>query len=448
MSAGPSIPDFIVLCNPENRRHKLFQAALARLGLPRAKVIAYEDFLSGKVELRSVLTEGCVVRIESPGENFEVEKQLLALGGNASCLEAPADRARATLPAGFREHKRPHSSGGMPAVPGKDALELSFDKGRIRFLAQWFVGFRAAMNRVSEELCKFRAARVMNSPEAILGMFDKEGCHARLEAAGIPVPASLGPVSCFEEIHDRMTELGWSRVFIKPRYGSSASGVVAFARHANKMLAYSSVELARREDEAKLYNSLKVRRYEDSEDIRVIVDDLCREQVHVERWIPKGSIGGATFDLRVVVIGGEAAHRVVRTSSGPITNLHLGNKRGDVDMVRQRFGADKWEEMMRTCELAVASLPPTHYAGIDVAIDSAFRRHVILEMNAFGDLLPNALHQGLDTYSAEIMACLRSKAITSCPGRGDESRGNPSATEICVSDQIGRDSSPRPLELW
>jgi hypothetical protein len=32
------------------------------------------------------------------------------------------------------------------------------------------------------------------------------------------------------------------------------------------------------------------------------------------------------------------------------------------------------------------------------------RRPVVLEMNAFGDLLPNVLHNGLDTYSAELAA--------------------------------------------
>ena len=46
------------------------------------------------------------------------------------------------------------------------------------------------------------------------------------------------------------------------------------------------------------------------------------------------------------------------------------------------------------------------YAGIDLLIASDYRRHAVAEVNAFGDLLYGALHNGRDPYAAEIEAAL------------------------------------------
>jgi hypothetical protein len=41
-------------------------------------------------------------------------------------------------------------------------------------------------------------------------------------------------------------------------------------------------------------------------------------------------------------------------------------------------------------------------AGLDLLLTPGFRRHAVLEINAFGDLLPGIFHDGLDTYGAEV----------------------------------------------
>jgi hypothetical protein len=76
-----------VICNPENRRVELFQNALRNLGLPPARVVAYIDLLAGHVDLSAELMPAAVVRIESPGEDFEVEKALLLAGVEAAAAE-------------------------------------------------------------------------------------------------------------------------------------------------------------------------------------------------------------------------------------------------------------------------------------------------------------------------------------------------------------------------
>ena len=40
----------------------------------------------------------------------------------------------------------------------------------------------------------------------------------------------------------------------------------------------------------------------------------------------------------------------------------------------------------------------------DLLVAAGFRHHAVLEANAFGDLLPGVLSEGVDTYEAEIRA--------------------------------------------
>lgn len=121
-----------------------------------------------------------------------------------------------------------------------------------------------------------------------------------------------------------------------------------------------------------------------------------------EQWFPKAMINGRTFDLRVLVIAGECKHIVARTSRSPITNLHLGNKRGDISEIRDRVGNITWQEALSVCEQAAQVFPRCHYLAVDLMISSDHQRLAIAEINAFGDLLPGVLVNGLESYSAEI----------------------------------------------
>jgi hypothetical protein len=110
------------------------------------------------------------------------------------------------------------------------------------------------------------------------------------------------------------------------------------------------------------------------------------------------------FDLRVVVIAGRASHVVARTSRTPLTNLHLGNARGDLPAIRAAAGEERWAAAMRTCERAAACFPGSLHVGVDLMFAPGFAEHAVAEVNAFGDLLPNLLVDGRDTYAAEIAA--------------------------------------------
>ena len=83
--------------------------------------------------------------------------------------------------------------------------------------------------------------------------------------------------------------------------------------------------------------------------------------------------------------------------------MNLGNQRGDLAAVRVRLGPH-WEDIQETARRVARVFPKSLTLGLDVLIRSDFRRHAVLEVNAFGNLLPRLLDRGEDTYTAAVLA--------------------------------------------
>ncbi|MFJ4033356.1 STM4014 family protein [Streptomyces griseoluteus] len=363
---------FAVVGNPGGRRVTLFAEAVRAAGLPTPRVVPWLDVLRAG---GARFGDGEIVRVDSPGEDPEVDLLLR----------------------------------GMP------------DPTRVEGTARWYERFTAALGTL-------RGGIRLDGVEDVAVMFDKRRCHAVLSAAGVPVPASptsgsaAAPVRGWDDVRALMREHRMPRLFVKPAHGSSASGVLAVdsAGHG-RVRATTSVEL---DPEGRLFNSLKVRRYQRERDIAAIVDALAPDGLHLERWVPKASQGGRAADLRVVVVDGRATHAVVRTSAGPLTNLHLGGRRGDLAGARQAAESAglRWPEVLGICERAAACFPDTLCVGVDLLPAVGWRRALVGEVNAFGDLLPRLTGlpgggaEGLDTYAAQVAAALRRAPLTGRPG--------------------------------
>ncbi|MFE1850885.1 STM4014 family protein [Streptomyces sp. NPDC003328] len=366
MSLSPSRPAprtglrFAVVGNPENRRTSMFADAVRAAGHGTPRVLPWRDVLRG----RYAFTPGEWVRIDSPGENAEVDRLLR----------------------------------------GTD------DPARVEGTALWHRRFTAVLRDVAR--AAHRAGAVTSAdPEDVAVMFDKRRCHARLSAAGVPVPPALtGAVGGWEELKDRLKQARLARVFVKPAHGSSASGIVALETAGpGRVKATTSVETA---PDGRLYNSLRVRHYTSEPEVAALVDALVPDGIHVERWLPKASQGGRACDLRVVVVAGRATHAVVRTSRHPMTNLHLGGARGDLDAARAAITAagGRFADVLETAERAATCFPGTLCVGVDILPGAGWRRFTVGEVNAFGDLLPRLTGlpgsgaEGLDTYAAQVAA--------------------------------------------
>jgi hypothetical protein len=87
-----------------------------------------------------------------------------------------------------------------------------------------------------------------------------------------------------------------------------------------------------------------------------------------------------------------------------MTNLHLGNARGDLARVRTTAGPRLWEEAMRTCVQVARCFSRSLHVGVDLMIRARWGAHAVAEVNAFGDLLPGALADGRDTYDTQLAA--------------------------------------------
>ncbi len=371
----------LVICNPENRRIEFLRQAATTSGWT-IKPVAYENLLAGSVDLANEVRDCDAVRIDSPGENFLVERRLLARGAGV-CAEL-----------------------GYQSLEPNAALRLEYELGRIHFPWQYFLGFKSLLENVAERLS---GKRFMNSPQAVVTMFDKVATSDCFHAQGIPTPFQLGLVSSFEQLRDLLVVSGRKRVFVKLTTGSSASGVVAIVRHGEHFRATTTVEtVVTANGKLELYNSLKLRHLSNTRELSRLIDSLVPHRIFAEEWLPKASYDHhSTFDVRVLVVNGIATHFVPRVSSSPMTNLHLGNRRGEWIWIKQRLGANL-AGFLQTSSQAARAIPDVFYSGLDVIVDPTLSKFHVLEANACGDLLPGIVNSsGEDTYQVQLTGLKR-----------------------------------------
>lgn len=345
--------------NPENRRIRDFQNAVEGSGRPRPPCLAYTDLLRDEATLGRFEVD--LLRIDSPGENEAVARALIARGGG-------------------------------PAHP-----DLEF--GEIRFLREYHQGFCEILAAIERS-----GIPCLNSPADICMMFDKWACHRRFLDHGVPrPPAGLAPAD-YQSLLTQMRTQDSGRIFLKPLHGSSASGVCALRWTPRQQQLIAPFRLQYKQGEPILINSLEIRAYTTMADIALILGLLLPQGMIREQWIPKLTLPGGAIDLRVLVIAGEARHWVIRQSRHPMTNLHLGNQRGDEAVLSELIGLPKLQAAFQVAEQAAACFPDSLYAGVDILLD-AKHRAVVGEINAFGDLLPRLLHRNESAYTAIAKSC-------------------------------------------
>jgi propanediol utilization protein len=354
----------ILLATSGSKRVRLLQTARAQLGLPAARVLEWRDWLVQPALLDAALSEPCLFKIEPPGDDPIAHLHLLQDG--CRLLDRPALRAP--------EH------------------------GELLAMDAWFAGFSAAMERLSGQLAGLPRAHVVNAPAEICLMTDKLSCQRHLAEHGVLTPALLGRVRGYDHLQSLLKENDLDRIFLKPRYGSSASGVVAYRRNrAGRQQATTSASIVHASGKIRLFNAKRIARHEHAADIATLVDALAAQELYAEAWLDKPRCGDSHYDLRAVAIAGQPAHRVARMGTQMMTNLHLDNQRGDAATL---LNAADMTALEAAVLQAAQAFPVSGVAGYDLVVRQG-QAHV-LEANAFGDLLPGLLWQGQDTYSAQL----------------------------------------------
>jgi HAD superfamily hydrolase (TIGR01549 family) len=373
-------PFCIIGAVEQDVRIQLFQEALCRYGFRPARFISYHEVFRRGSDCLMTLPEDTILRIESPHRDFQTYRLFLKAG-----LESARTESECFL--------------------DRDGIEnLSFDKGLILYPRQWYLGFTNLLGSIQKGLEQRRDIDTLLRTEDILLMFDKVRCQKTILNLGVKAPTLIGEISNFDELVSKIEELGFSRVFVKMRHGSSASGVIALQKHRSDYKAISTVEMVDGHKGVQLYNSRKLHSYTQIQTISKLIDSLCKHHAYAEAWFPKIGLEDSTCDCRVLFIRHQPYHFVVRTGKQPITNLHLGCTRNAPETLMERVGASNWNRAMDNCRLIADGFPHSLYWGVDFAFSPNGQSHAVFEVNAFGDLLKDVRHQGKSTYEAELEA--------------------------------------------
>lgn len=372
---------FVLLGNPDNRRVTLFQEALARQGEPPARVVSWLEVAREGAEaaLASLPDEPALLRIESCGEDFEVERALL-LRGEAG--------ARAL---------------GAWTVPREEVLERADDRGRIFAPRQQHLGFVALLDELARALEARPWLRPLSAPRSIERLFDKRACAALFASKGVPIPRPFDSATDPDALRACMEAEETTRALVKLSCGSSASCLAIYDHAPGRGdWLFTSMEI----DGDRLYNSLRPRRYRRPDAIDRLLRFLFAEGSHVEAYVPKARSEGSFFDTRMLVVEGEVPFTVMRKSPHPITNLHLGGTRGTPEELEARVPPEVRRAAEESCRLVFESFDCLH-VGVDVMFTADLEDHRVIEANAFGDLLPNLERNGLSVYEWQIRAARR-----------------------------------------
>lgn len=350
------------------RRVQSFKRIAENFGYT-VQLFSYQQFIEAPLIDTRIPT---TIRVESPGEDFNTDKYLLTQGISADMIS---------------EHH---------------IKQLKFDKGIIQYTKQWYLGWQIILQHIEEKVRHAKNMSFMNKPHAIAMMFDKLKCQKHLFNHGISIPQNLGRIDSYDHLQALVKRHRLGRLFIKPLYGSSASGVMAYQTNSSgKASIISSIELDQSTDSPCLYNNLKLKRYNNLHDIKTIINMMSHNAIFAEAWIPKKSAQNMVSDVRVLVINYRACHFVLRKSTTPITNIHLGNSKAGINEAIALWGQELVDQITLTAQNAAQTLSGVFYCGIDIAVGTNNRPYV-LEINAFGDLLLGVKHQGLDPYQRQL----------------------------------------------
>lgn len=240
----------------------------------------------------------------------------------------------------------------------------------------------------------------LNSPESIINTLDKKKCKDILIQKGVPVTPLVDEIfPDIDTLRNYIRENKTYNLFIKPRYGSGAAGIIAYRYNPNinSEIAYTSINKV----EGKFVNTKNIRKIDQVEIIEDTANFILSQGCIVEKWIPKPKHNNLSYDLRVVYQFGKIDFMVARCSSSPITNLHLNNNALDINLLNlPKAVICKIEEL---CKESVACFKGLNYAGIDILLRGKNLEPVIIEINAQGDLIYQDIYNENRIYRNQLI---------------------------------------------
>jgi hypothetical protein len=375
-------PRYVLIANPGTKRCETYRAELdaywrERGVTPDVTVVPWAEVVprNGNLDDLPAFDRPALVRLESPGKCDDVTRLLLEVGARDDPREPPFDWRSLPLPK------------GLLVRPGL------LHRGFARVLRGLKHSFNARPH-LRPTVC----------PLDVINMFEKTVTAKRIHRRGVPVPNAYQAASLFDtasSLIGAMNQTGWPVVYVKLNTGSSATGIVVLHTTLGGADLFGLTTLAR--IGGAFYNSRLVRRVT-GEELDAAVQFIIDEGANIQRGIPMAQIDGQNFDVRVVCVYGEPVATIFRISPNPMTNLHLGGRRGDYARCRAHIPTRRWLDALDHCAEAAACFDSA-VAGVDLLFERGYGNHYVLEVNAFGDFFPGWTDaRGRSIHAIEIDA--------------------------------------------
>lgn len=366
-------PRYVVIANPDSLRWKAYQPELfgywrERGVEPDVELVPWRDVVprDGNLDGLPAFDRPAVVRLESPGRDWDVTKLLLAAGSRATGEET-------------------------------DWSGLEYQKGLLLRPSLFHDGFRRVLEGLKRSFNVRPHLRPTACPLDLAEMFDKNLTCERLRRANLPVPPTFPAASTPGELLGQLRGHRWPTTYVKLNTGSSASAIAVVSALREPPSAVSTVVRMRGE----FWSTRRIQRHH-GDDLEAVLAFLIREGVCVQQGVRMARIDGQNFDVRVVVIHGRPAFTIFRLSYNPMTNLHLGGSRGDPKACRASVPTRAWLDALDHC-VEAARLYDAAMVGLDLLFEDGYARHYLLEVNAFGDFFPGLVDEhGRGVHRVEI----------------------------------------------
>ncbi len=362
---------FVLIANPGTPRCETFRREFQAFHVDRVPaaeliVVPWSEVIrrAGNLDDLPAFDRPAIVRIESPGKCELAYRQMLEVGARDDPSESPFDWLAEPIPR------------GLIVRPGL-----------------WYRGFCAVLAGLRRSFDRRPHLTPSACPLAIAEMFDKNATLARLADNEVPVPEWLPTSRIPNDDFELLTMFAdrnwsWPRTYVKLNTGSSARGVVVLDRLPEQNRAVSTLAW----HHGRALNTRDVRELSFAE-FNQTISFLRVEGATIQRGVPLAQIDGQNFDLRVVCLKGRPIASIFRISPHPMTNLHLGGRRGDFARCRAAIPSRDWLDALDHC-VEAADCFDSDIVGVDLVFEPGFRRHAVLEVNAFGDFFPGWTDSG------------------------------------------------------